>query len=74
MINVYYSIESQCKSDIVTDSMTLKEFCETHGIPTARQLILNGTAVNGNLDTPLKEFADASNMIDMTVCTKMQNA
>ena len=73
MVQVYYSIESNCKSEIADGGMTLRKFCEDHGIAISRQITVNGDVVT-NLDATLGSLADSSNMVDIVVSTKMQNA
>ena len=73
MVQVYYSIESTCKSEIVSGATTLKQFCEEHSISTSRQLTIGGEIVT-DVNKPLSTFADDNSIVDIVVSAKMQNA
>jgi len=73
MVQVYYSVDSNCKSEIVDGGMTLKQFCEGHGIATSRQIIVNSDVVT-DCNVTLNSLADGSNIVDIVVSNKLQNA
>ena len=73
MINVYYTIESLSKSDIVSGATTLREFCDSHGLSATKQITVNGN-IEIDLNRPLSQFADANNSVDIVVSTKLANA
>ena len=73
MVQVYYSVDSNCKSEIADGGMTLKQFCEDHGIATSKQLIVNAEVIT-DCNVTLSSLANGSNVVDIVVSNKLQNA
>lgn len=73
MLKIFYSINCLDREAIHPATMTLREFCVEHGIPTNQQ-ITAGNMVQNDLDQPLSKFAGADSTVSIYVSTKEKNA
>lgn len=72
MLKVYYSINCLDREDICPETMTLAEFCNSHGISTTKQITV-ANMVQNDLNQPLSKFAE-DNTVSIFVSTKEKNA